>query len=209
MKEERKEVEIFPLCRAKVCQDEEIDSRFALSWLLITKIIPLPFPFFFSSSFSQYILSFSRSNALKLETILFEIVLPPRYLYGGRGIGRHEGPESWVFRLDDCCRCWEKNCCAIMAQFLAGIRNYSTELKETVRRGRRREKERSARINEKLDAKWRGISIVSSMILCARGRRERVESPRGLFSSQLRGKRGGEIRCASIMPVSRELSRDY
>lgn len=34
------------------------------------------------------------------------------------------------------------------------------------------------------------------MILCARekGReRERVESPRGLFSSQLRGKRGGEI----------------
>lgn len=134
---------------------------------------PSPFSLFFSSSFSQYIPSFSRSNALKLETILFEIVLPPRYLYGGRGIGRHEGPESWVFRLDDCCRCWEKNCCAIMAQFLAGIRNYSTELKETVRRGRRREKERSARINEKLDAKWRGISIVSSMILCARGERER------------------------------------
>lgn len=140
MKEERKEVEIFPLCRAKVCQDEEIDSRFALSWLLITKIIPLPFPFFFSSSFSQYIPSFSRSNALKLETILFEIVLPPRYLYGGRGIGRHEGPESWVFRLDDCCRCWEKNCCAIMAQFLAGIRNYSTELKETVKEKRRKAK---------------------------------------------------------------------
>lgn len=108
MKEERKEVEIFPLCRAKVCQDEEIDSRFALSWLLITKIIPLPFPFFFSSSFSHYIPRSSRSNALKLETILFEIVLPPRYLYGGRGIGRHEGPESWVFRLDDCCRCWEE-----------------------------------------------------------------------------------------------------
>lgn len=40
-----------------------------------------------------------------------------------------------------------------------------------------------------------------------------MESPRGLFSSQ-RGEEegvlsgGGEIRCASIMPVSRELSRD-
>lgn len=41
-----------------------------------------------------------------------------------------------------------------------------------------------------------------------------MESPRGLFSSQRGGgggevlSGGGEIRCASIMPVSRELSRD-
>lgn len=42
-----------------------------------------------------------------------------------------------------------------------------------------------------------------------------MESPRGLFSSQQGGEGGGEvlsgggeIRCASIMPVSRELSRD-
>lgn len=38
-----------------------------------------------------------------------------------------------------------------------------------------------------------------------------MESPRGLFSSQREGEGGvlsGEIRCASIMPVSRELSRD-
>lgn len=70
-------VEIFPLCRAKVCQDEEIDSRFALSWLLITKIISLLHslsPFLPLSFFITFLAPFetrSTQNAL-----LFEIVLP-------------------------------------------------------------------------------------------------------------------------------------
>lgn len=76
------------------------------------------------------------------------------------------------------------------------------------------EKKREGRRNDprELTRNWtRNDGAFLSFLLwfCALEGGERVESPRGLFSSQLRGKRGGEIRCASIMPVSRELSRDY
>lgn len=149
-------MEIFPLCRAKVCQDEEIDSRFALSWLLITKIIPLLLlhsPFSFLPLFlSTFLVSLAqtRSNSKRFCSKSFS--LQDIYMEGGE-LDDTRDPSLGSFVLTTVVDAGRKNCCAIMAQFLAGIRNYSTELKETVRRGRRREKERSARINEKLDAK--------------------------------------------------------
>lgn len=83
------------------------------------------------------------------------------------------------------------------------------------------ERERSARINEKLDAKCPVISTSAHNFFyrffydSMRGERESGKSARIIISSQRerereggRFKRDGEIRCASIMPVSRELSRD-
>lgn len=49
-------------------------------------------------------------------------------------------PSLGSFVLTTVVDAGRKNCCAIMAQFLAGIRNYSTELKETVKEKRRKAK---------------------------------------------------------------------
>lgn len=52
-------MEIFPPCRAKVCQDEEIDS-----WLLITKVIlPLLLSFYYYIPLMRLIRGLARNRS--------------------------------------------------------------------------------------------------------------------------------------------------
>lgn len=197
---------------------------------------PLPFsilvslsPFLLFSLFITFLyapLTRSIRNAALFEISVLPLPSPPAkwwYIYRERG--------SWTRRgicdrrpilgsvLTTTSRCWEKNCCAIMAQFLAGIRNYSTSWGTVKERGEGRGND-----PRELTRNWTRnapsfrrrptiSSIVSSMILWRE--RESGKSARIIISSQRerereggRFKRDGEIRCASIMPVSRELSRD-